>query len=67
MVREPFPDVLVGRRLESIDRRGHFMRFGLEGDLVIVVNAMLVGRYKLIAPAPTVTRPRRIRVRWAWR
>jgi formamidopyrimidine-DNA glycosylase len=25
------------------------MRFGLEGDLVIVVNAMLVGRYKLIA------------------
>ena len=41
--------MLVGRRLESIDRRGHFMRFGLDGDLVIVVNAMLVGRYKLIA------------------
>jgi len=49
MVTQPFPDVLAGRRLATIDRRGHFMRFGLEGDLVIVVNAMLVGRYKLIA------------------
>jgi len=49
MVTQPFPDVLAGRRLETIDRRGHFMRFALEGDLVIVVNAMLVGRYKLIA------------------
>jgi formamidopyrimidine-DNA glycosylase len=48
MVREPFPALLVGRRLESIERRGHFMRFGLDGGLVIVVNAMLVGRYKLI-------------------
>ena len=49
MVTQPFPEVLTERRLDSIDRRGHFMRFGLEGDLVIVVNAMLVGRYKLIA------------------
>ena len=31
MVREPFPGVLVGRRLEAIERRGHFMRFALEG------------------------------------
>jgi formamidopyrimidine-DNA glycosylase len=49
MVREPFPALLVGRRLETIERRGQFMRFGLGGGLVIVVNAMLVGRYKLIA------------------
>jgi formamidopyrimidine-DNA glycosylase len=48
MVTEPFPAALVGRRLASVDRRGHFIRFGLEGDLVIVVNAMLVGRYKLL-------------------
>ena len=41
--------MLVGRRLNGIDRRGHFMRFGLDGDLVVVVNAMLVGRYRLIA------------------
>ena len=49
MVAEPFPAVLVGRTLTAVDRRGHFMRFALDNDLVIVVNAMLVGRYKLIA------------------
>jgi formamidopyrimidine-DNA glycosylase len=51
MVHEPFPGVLVGRRLEDVARRGHFMRFALEGELVLVVNAMLVGRYKLLAPS----------------
>jgi formamidopyrimidine-DNA glycosylase len=50
MVPEPFPGVLVGRRLEDVARRGHFMRFALEGGLVLVVNAMLVGRYKLLDP-----------------
>jgi len=50
MVSEPFPGVLVGRTLEGVERRGHFMRFGLDGGLVLVVNAMLVGRYRLIAP-----------------
>jgi formamidopyrimidine-DNA glycosylase len=50
MVREPFPDVLVGLRVEDVARRGHFMRFGLQGGLVLVVNAMLAGRYKLFAP-----------------
>jgi formamidopyrimidine-DNA glycosylase len=49
MVPEPFPNVLVGRRLLGIERRGHFMRFALEGELVIVVNAMLAGRYRLVA------------------
>ena len=49
MVREPFPALLAGRRLETVERRGQFMRFGLDGGLVIVVNAMLAGRYKLIA------------------
>ncbi|MDB4979464.1 MAG: Formamidopyrimidine-DNA glycosylase [Myxococcales bacterium] len=48
MVREPFPDVLAGRRLEEVRRRGHFLRFALEGGLVVVVNAMLVGKYKLV-------------------
>lgn len=51
MVTEPFPDVLAGRRLLEVRRRGHFMRFALEGDLVLVINAMLAGRYKLIPPA----------------
>jgi formamidopyrimidine-DNA glycosylase len=48
MVPEPFPALLVGRRLLQVRRRGHFMRFALDGDLVIVINAMLAGRYKLI-------------------
>ncbi len=56
MLREPFPDLLAGRRLESVDRRGHFMRFGLDGGLVIVVNAMLAGRYKLVATAGEAAR-----------
>jgi formamidopyrimidine-DNA glycosylase len=49
MVTDPFPAVLVGRRLLEVRRRGHFMRFSLEGGLVIVVNAMLAGRYRLLA------------------
>jgi formamidopyrimidine-DNA glycosylase len=49
MVAEPFPAVLVGRTLDSVERRGHFMRFALAGDLVVVVNAMLVGRYRLVS------------------
>jgi formamidopyrimidine-DNA glycosylase len=56
MVPEPFPDVLAGRRIEAVDRRGHFMRFTLDGGLVIVVNAMLAGKYKLIAPEAGATR-----------
>jgi formamidopyrimidine-DNA glycosylase len=48
MVTDPFPAVLVGRTLDGVERRGHFMRFEL-GDLVVVVNAMLVGRYRLVA------------------
>jgi formamidopyrimidine-DNA glycosylase len=59
-VREPFPDVLVGRRLDEVRRVGHFLRFGLEGGLVVVVNAMLVGKYKLVAPdAPRPSSPRK--------
>jgi len=48
MVSEPFPAVLVGRTLEGVERRGHFIRFALDGGLVLVVNAMLVGRYRLV-------------------
>jgi formamidopyrimidine-DNA glycosylase len=48
MVPEPFPAVLVGRALEGVERRGHFMRFAFDHGLVVVVNAMLVGRYRLV-------------------
>jgi formamidopyrimidine-DNA glycosylase len=51
MVTEPFPAVLVGRTLAGVERRGHFMRFALDNGLVVVVNAMLVGRYRLVAAA----------------
>ena len=50
MVTEPFPAVLAGRTLAAVERRGHFMRFALDSDLVVVVNAMLVGRYRLVPP-----------------
>jgi len=59
MVREPFPDVLVGRRLEGVARRGHFMRFALEGELVLVVNAMLVGKYRLVAAGDAAPRQKK--------
>lgn len=52
MVAESFPALLVGRRIETVERRGHFMRFGLAGELVLVINAMLVGRYKLLPRGP---------------
>jgi formamidopyrimidine-DNA glycosylase len=48
MVAEPLAALLAGRRLETVERRGHFMRFGISGGLVVVVNAMLVGKYKLL-------------------
>ncbi len=51
MIDEPLGAALRGRHITSVDRRGHFMRFGIEGDRVIVINAMLVGKYRLLAPA----------------
>jgi formamidopyrimidine-DNA glycosylase len=61
MVTDPFPAVLVGRTLDGVERRGHFMRFALSGDLVVVVNAMLVGRYRLVAAGsePAAKKPPR--------
>src|SRR5262245_53534000 len=53
MVPEGLPDSLGGRTLRSVERRGHFMRFGFgpePADPVLVVNAMLAGRYKLLPP-----------------
>jgi formamidopyrimidine-DNA glycosylase len=47
MVDEPLAPALRGRRITGVDRRGHFMRFELEGERVIVINAMLAGRYRL--------------------
>jgi formamidopyrimidine-DNA glycosylase len=49
MIPAAFPDVLLGRRLLDVERRGHFLRFALDGELLLVVNAMLAGRYVLSA------------------
>jgi formamidopyrimidine-DNA glycosylase len=43
--------------LQAIERRGHFMRFQIEGDRVIVVNAMLVGRYRLVSTEVSKEKP----------
>ena len=64
---QPFPALLVGRRLESIDRRGHFMRFGLDGDLVIVVNACWSGATSWSPPARGQAQEIRARSGWRWR
>lgn len=56
MISDPFPAVLTGRAFTDVARRGHFMRFVLDGDLVLVINAMLVGRYRLLPAAGADTK-----------
>jgi formamidopyrimidine-DNA glycosylase len=51
MVGDPFPAVLRGRRLDEVKRVGQFLRFALDGDVVLVVNAMLTGRYTWVSEA----------------
>lgn len=48
MIPGDFAAAVVGRVVQSIARRGHFMRFAFDGELVLVVNAMLVGKYRLL-------------------
>jgi len=47
MVAAPLPDLLAGVRVASVERRGHFLRFAFDEDLVLVVNLMLTGRFVL--------------------
>ena len=47
MLPDPFPAVLKGKSTVEVKRRGQFLRFDLDGDLCLVVNAMLSGRYSL--------------------
>jgi formamidopyrimidine-DNA glycosylase len=51
MVRDPFPALLVGRTVAEVVRRGHFICFGLDGELFIAVNLMLAGRFQLLPRA----------------
>lgn len=49
MVPDAFPAAVVGARLLGVERRGHFLRFETDANLLLVVNAMLVGRYALVS------------------
>jgi formamidopyrimidine-DNA glycosylase len=41
-------DLLIGKRIVRVDRVGQFLRFDLDQDLVLVINAMLSGRYFVV-------------------
>jgi len=45
MVPGALTDLLRGKRIVRVDRIGQFLRFDLDQDLVLVINAMLSGRY----------------------
>ena len=49
MLPGSFADALGGRTLMAVERVGHFLRFSFDGDRVAIVNAMLVGKYRLLA------------------
>ncbi len=52
MVNQSLPEALCRNRILGVERRGQFLRFALDGDLVLVVNAMLAGRF-VLAPSAT--------------
>jgi formamidopyrimidine-DNA glycosylase len=52
MTTQPLADAVCGKRIRGIERRGHFLRFALDGDLLLVVNAMLAGRF-VLSPQPS--------------
>lgn len=49
MIPAALPELLVGKCLRQVERRGHFLRFALEDELVLVTNLMLTGRFALSA------------------
>lgn len=49
MLPGEFSALVSARRLNAVERRGHFMRFALGPDRVLVVNAMLAGRYRVLS------------------
>ncbi len=54
---EPEPDVLVGRRLERVDRRGKYDLLCFEGGYRVALHLSQAGRVDLELP-PKATRPR---------
>jgi len=52
MAKVDFPAVLCGNRILDVERRGHFLRFQLQNNLLLVTNAMLAGRFRLLPQKP---------------
>jgi formamidopyrimidine-DNA glycosylase len=50
MVTDPFPALLEGATLTSVERRGHFILLGFGPELTLAVNCMLAGRFQLAEP-----------------
>ena len=50
LIAAPFESVLAGATLQAVERRGHFLRFVFDGDREVIVNAMLVGKYRVLLP-----------------
>jgi formamidopyrimidine-DNA glycosylase len=48
MVPGALTDLLLGKRIVKVERVGQFLRFDLDQDLVLVINAMLSGRYFVV-------------------
>ncbi len=51
---EAFVDSVVGMRIESVGRRGKYIRVGLGGDLLLVVHLGMTGQLRLVDPAALV-------------
>jgi formamidopyrimidine-DNA glycosylase len=56
MVTDPFPAVLEGTTLESVERRGHFILLGLGPKVTLAINCMLAGRFQLAPPGEKAPR-----------
>ncbi len=48
------PDTLVGRRIERVERRAHFVVLTLDAELDLIVSPMLAGRFTLAEPTTRV-------------
>ncbi len=54
IIRTPAADVaatLIGNRFGHVLRRGKFLLFGLADESVLVINAMLTGRFQYVPPS----------------
>lgn len=58
----PGPDVLIGRRIVAVTRRGKYLRFETDGDVAMVLHLSQAGRLDVETP-PKRTKPKGAAVR----